>query len=96
MQLQRAIVHLTFLSGGISKHHFVKVIVEWDETSQYMRLRRGLIAVEGVMPTLVSCRELEIFSRLRSVACCSSCFLLFHIRLSVAVKMFPFDMSVLV
>ena len=32
----------------------LKVIVEWDETSQACRLRRGLITVDGVMPGLVS------------------------------------------
>lgn len=32
---------------------FVKVNLEWDETGQQTRLRRGLIEVEGVMPVLV-------------------------------------------
>lgn len=32
---------------------FVKVNLEWDETGQQARLRRGLIEVQGVMPVLV-------------------------------------------
>ena len=31
----------------------IAVQVEWDETGQQMRLRRGLIEIEGVLPVLV-------------------------------------------
>ena len=46
---------------------FTKMNLEWDETGQSMRLRRGLIAVEGVMPVLVpqltcyNCTETEFY-----------------------------------
>lgn len=36
--------------------HMFKVNVEWDETSQACRLRRGLIEVDGTMPAMVPCR----------------------------------------
>jgi len=39
---------------------FVKVNLEWDETGQQTRLRRGLIEVEGVMPVLV--QRMEVFA----------------------------------
>ena len=34
--------------------HLIKMNLEWDETGQSMRLRRGIIEVDGVMPVLVS------------------------------------------
>ena len=48
--LQQIFVHCLFLE---SRPSFVKVALEWDESSQKLRLRRGIIAVDGVMPVLV-------------------------------------------
>ena len=32
----------------------MKINLEWDETGQETRLRRGLIEISGVLPVLVS------------------------------------------
>lgn len=50
LQLQRLVLFVGI--GG--RPSFLKVNLEWDETGQTMRLRRGIIEVEGVMPVLVT------------------------------------------
>ncbi len=45
------------LSGSASpgqRIHFSKLNLEWDETGQALKLRRGIIEVDGVMPVLVA------------------------------------------
>ena len=49
-------VVLMGFTGCGGRRHFIKMNLEWDETGQAMQLRRGLTRVNGVMPTLVSCR----------------------------------------
>lgn len=49
LQLQRVVMH----AETLEKPEFIKACIEWDETSQAMRLRRGIVCVEGVLPTLV-------------------------------------------
>lgn len=38
----------------------IAVQVEWDETGQQMRLRRGLIEIEGVLPVLAPMAKAEV------------------------------------
>lgn len=49
LQLEKLVVRAS-VSANPS---FVKMNLEFDETSQCMRLRRGLIEVDGHMPVLV-------------------------------------------
>ena len=42
-----------------------KVNLEWDETSQCMRLRRGLVQVDGAMQVLVA--WIQSLSTVRSI-----------------------------
>lgn len=44
---------VSFIGTG-TPNYMTKINLEWDETGQTMRLRRGLVQVEGVMPVLVS------------------------------------------
>ena len=36
-----------------ANQEFAKVTLDWDETGQEVRLRRGLVEVQGTMPVLV-------------------------------------------
>ena len=40
-----------------ARPYFVAVQLEWDETGQQMRIRRGLLETEGVLPVLVPCQQ---------------------------------------
>ena len=57
LQLQSLVLCGVLMSAESERVRFSKMCLEWDETGQSMRLRRGLIEVEGVMPVLVSCQS---------------------------------------
>lgn len=56
LNMQKVFLHSIFVS--MPSHpwpDFSKAVLEWDESSQYLKLRRGIVSVEGVMPVLVTC-----------------------------------------
>ena len=63
-----------------SEAEFVKMNLEFDETGQHTRLRRGLIEVQGVMPVLVpsqknaNCKHSKAVNRHRVILLASSDF----------------------
>jgi len=59
LQLQSVLMHVALMTQP-TRPSFVKMHLHWDETGQAMRLRRGLIEVEGVMSVLVQRMELLV------------------------------------
>ena len=53
LQLQSVLLNVALMTQP-TRPSFVKMHLHWDETGQSMRLRRGLIEVEGVMSVLAS------------------------------------------
>ena len=54
--------------------HLIKMNLEWDETGQSMRLRRGIIEVDGVMPVLVSGHACLHRSQFNVLSYCVMCY----------------------